>query len=83
MASQYTYLVGLLIFGVILGTVGLVAAERERRRLRHKQLTPQGGPRARTSAAAAARASAPADKLHPSALRNPSTLRLSRSLAIR
>lgn len=31
MAGQYTYLVGLLIFGAILGTVGLIAAERERR----------------------------------------------------
>jgi hypothetical protein len=31
MSGQYTYLVGLLIFGAILGTVGLITAERERR----------------------------------------------------
>jgi hypothetical protein len=31
MANEYTYLFGLLIFGAILGTAGLVAAQRERR----------------------------------------------------
>jgi hypothetical protein len=34
MAGQFTYLVGLLIFGALLGAVGLIAAERERRRSR-------------------------------------------------
>jgi len=29
--GEYTYLVGLVIWGVILGTIGLVAASRERR----------------------------------------------------
>jgi len=31
MANEYTYLIGLLIFGAVLGTAGLVAAQRERR----------------------------------------------------
>ncbi len=30
MTGPYTYLIGLFIFGVILGTVGLLAAARER-----------------------------------------------------
>jgi hypothetical protein len=42
MAGQYTYLLGLLVFGVILGAAGIVAAERERRaRIGHGDAKPE------------------------------------------
>jgi hypothetical protein len=53
MAGQYTYLVGLLIFGAILGAVGLIAAERERRARRLAERSPEQLPRGLTSSPAA------------------------------